>query len=148
MAGLIPFNRYGLSTRFDNDLVNMLDDFFSDYTRPARNLLHDSFKMDIAEDDMAYHVSAELPGVKKDEIELNLDNGRLTIAVTREENIENDEDNHFLHRERRYSSMKRSVYLQGAKEDEISAKLEEGILMVTIPKAAVDVKTGKRIEIK
>ena len=149
MAGLIPFNRRnnnGLTRTGFEDFYNMLDDFFSDGLVPGRSLLRDTFKLDIVEKDDEYLVEAELPGVKKEEIDLNIDNEQLCISVNRTAESGNESKN-FVHRERRSSSMSRRVRLQGAKLDEITAKLDEGVLIVTIPK---DVKgsTTRKIDIE
>ena len=138
MAGLIPFNRRnynGLArtgTGYE-DFYNMLDDFFSDGFMPNRNLLRDTFKLDIVEKDDEYLVEAEMPGVTKEEIDLNIDDDNLCISVNRIEETNNDGKN-FIHRERRSSSMSRRVRLAGAKLDEITAKLDDGVLTITIPK--------------
>ncbi|MCL2152813.1 MAG: Hsp20/alpha crystallin family protein [Oscillospiraceae bacterium] len=138
MAGLIPFNRRSYNvlprtgTGFE-DFRNMLDDFFSDGLVPSRNLLRDTFKLDIVEKENEYLVEAEMPGVKKDEIDLNIDDETLCISINRIEESNNDGKN-FIHRERRASSMCRRVRLNDAKLDEITAKLDDGVLTVTIPK--------------
>ena len=137
MPGLIPFNRKNnnitrTDTSFDT-LYNMLDDFFNDSFAPSRSLLKDTFKIDIKETDKEYQIEAELPGVKKDEVGLNVENDDLCISINRTEEV-NDENKNYIHRERRASSMSRRVRLANAALDEIKAKLEEGILTVTIPK--------------
>jgi len=137
MPGLIPFNRKNnnltrTDTGFDS-LYNMLDDFFNDSFAPSRNLLRDTFKIDIKETDKDYQIEAEIPGVKKEEIGLNVENDELCISVNRTEET-NDESKNYIHRERRASSMSRRIRLANAALDEIKAKLEEGILTVTIPK--------------
>jgi len=142
MAGLIPFNRRNnnlahTSTGFE-DFYNLLDDFFSDGLAPSRNLLRDTFKIDIAEKDTEYLIEAELPGVTKDDIDLSIEDENLCISVNHAEETNKDGKN-YIHRERRASSMVRRVRLANAKLDEISAKLNEGVLTVTIPK---DTKTA------
>ena len=140
MAGLIPFNwkNNGLArptnTGFE-DFYNMLDDFFSDnwLTGSNRNLLKDTFKIDIQDKEKEYLIEAELPGVKKEEIDLGIEDDNLCISVNRVEE-ENKDGKNFIHRERRATSMSRRVRLANAKLDEIKAKLEEGVLSVTIPK--------------
>jgi len=139
MAGLIPFNRKNSNlARTESgfeDFYNILDDFFNDGLMPSRNLLKDSFKIDIQEKEKEYIIEAELPGVKKDEIDLSIDGDNLCISINRcEEKEEKDEKKNFIHKERRSSSMSRVVRLAGAKLDEIKAKLDEGVLAVTIPK--------------
>ena len=150
MAGLVPFNRRNANlTRagagFD-DFYNMLDDFFSDGTMSGRNLLRDTFKIDIVENDNEYIVEAEIPGIRKEEIDLNIEEETLSISVNRSEEVNKDEKN-YIHRERRSTAMSRRIRLQGAKLDEISAKLEEGILSITIPKNIVT-NSSRKIEIK
>jgi len=138
MAGLIPLNRRGnnlmrTGAGFD-DFYNMLDDFFSDnLLQQSRSLGRDTFKTDIEETDTEYRVEAELPGVRKDEIGLNVEEDNLCISVARSEEVK-DEGKNYIHRERRSSSMSRRVRLANAKLDAIKAKLDEGILTVTIPK--------------
>lgn len=135
MAGLIPFNRKSsnqLATGFDG-LYNMLDDFFSEPWPLRSSLARDTFKLDIAETENAYVVEAELPGVNKEQINLDFNEGRLTISVNQEKTI-NEEQKNYLHKERRYSSVSRSIYLADANNDEITAKLENGILNITLPK--------------
>ena len=150
MPGLVPLNRKNTTltrTGFD-DFYNMLDDFFNDglMSSPNRNLLRDSFKIDIQEKETEYLIEAELPGVKKEEIDLNIDDDNLCISVNRMEEA-NKEGKNYIHRERRASSMSRRVRLAGAKLDEIKAKLDEGVLIVTIPKD-IKVNASRKIDIE
>jgi HSP20 family protein len=135
MAGLVPFNknRLGLRRSGFEDFYNMLDDFFNDTWSPRRSLMYDTFKLDVQENDKEYCIEAELPGVKKEEINLELNEGRLTISINREESIDEEKKN-YIHKERRFSSMQRSIYLADAKGDGVKAKLEEGVLNITVPK--------------
>lgn len=148
MAGLVPFNRNGSFLRPGGmrGFYNMLDDFFADTWLPERNLIFDTFKIDVKEDEKAYFIEAEMPGVKKDEINLSLNDGRLTISVEREENIEDTKEN-YVHRERRYGSVERSVYLADANPEDIDATLEDGLLKLVVQKQS---KNGnqKKIIIK
>ena len=77
-----------------------------------------------------------MPGVEKDELKISLNEGRLIIGVEREEKSNNeDEDKNYVHRERRYCSMRRSIYLPDADVSNVSAKLDKGELQVTVGKA-------------
>ncbi|HQA08134.1 MAG TPA: Hsp20/alpha crystallin family protein [Syntrophomonadaceae bacterium] len=146
MSGLIPFNRWGLSRSGFEDFYNMLDDFFSNTWVPMRSMVRDTFKLDIQETEREYCIEAELPGVKKEEINLELkDDGRLTIAVEREENLQ-EENKNYVHRERRYSSMQRSIYLRDAKTEGVKAQLNDGILRIIVPKQEIQ-GNSRRIEI-
>ena len=134
MAGLIPFNRRytALPVGFD-DFYNMLDDFFTDGPGLKRNLGRDTFKLDVEETPEAFKIQAELPGVKKDEIGLEVNDGILTISVKKEENVEEEKKN-YLHRERRSTSMSRKIHLAEARLDSVKAKLEDGVLSVILEK--------------
>lgn len=149
MAGLIPFNKRNndLKQHGFEDFYNMLDDFFNDtWPSSGRSLLGDTFKVDVRDCENEYMIEAELPGIKKEEISLDLNEGKLTVSVKREESIEKSEKN-YIHKERRYGSMQRSIYLADADSEGITARLEEGLLKINVPKVA---KTdhSRRIEIK
>lgn len=138
MAGLIPFNiRNNNLSRTDTgfeDFYNMLDDFFSGgLLQPSRNLLRDTFKIDITDKENEYFIEAELPGTKKEEIDLSVEDNSLCISINRVQE-ENKDDKNYIHRERKVSSMSRRVRLEGAKLNEISAKLKDGVLNITVPK--------------
>jgi len=147
MANLIPVSRRNRSvapTVFE-DFYNMLDDFFSDPWLSGRRA-RDAFRMDVQQSDKEYTVEAELPGVKKDEISLEMNDGTLSISVKREES-KDEETKNYIHRERRYSSMSRAVYLPDADADGITAKLDGGILKISVPRTK-NADTAKRIEIQ
>lgn len=148
MAGLVPFNRngFGLRPAGARGFYDMLDDFFADSRLPSRNLFLDTFKIDVKEDEAGYAIDAEMPGVKKEEINLALNEGRLLISVVREESTEDKKEN-YVHRERRYGSVQRSVYLADADPAAIEAKLEDGLLKITVQKQKKE-ENVKRIEIK
>lgn len=148
MASLIPFNKKNSLIRSDgfDDFYNMLDDFFTNPLTMSRNLMNDSFKLDIKDKEDKYVVEVDLPGVNKEEIDLSLNEGRLTISIEREEKEDKEEKN-YIHRERRYSSMSRSVYLGDIKDEDVKAKLEDGVLCIEIPKGE-DKEKAKRILIE
>lgn len=148
MKGLVPFNRKKndlMNTGFD-DFNSMLDDFFGDAWPARRSLQSDTFKVDVQEEDKEYIVQAELPGVKKEEVNLSLEDGRLRIAVQRDEEKE-EKNKNYIHKERRYSSMERNIFLKEADSEGISAKLEDGVLKIQIPKSE-HIDTSKKIEIE
>lgn len=136
MAGLVPFNKknkeISTNTGFE-DFYNVLDDYFSNDWPFKRTLTHDTFKVDVEDNGNEYLIEAEVPGIDKKYINVELNDGKLMISITRDENSESKKKN-FIHRERRYSSMSRSIYLEDAKPDGIKAKLENGLLKVVVPK--------------
>ncbi len=148
MANLIPGNRgnRGLATTGFEELYNMLDDFFTDPWTGGRRAARDTFRVDVQAADKEYTVEAELPGVKKDEVSLEMNDGNLSITVQRSEKAD-EEGKNYIHRERRYTSMSRTIYLGDAASDGITAKLEGGVLHITVPRQP-QVENSRRIEIE
>lgn len=148
MAGLVPFNkkRNDVMNLGFPDFSNMLDDFFSSSWPFERNLSHDTFKLDIKDVDGNYVIEAEVPGVKKEDIDVSFSEGRLNVAIKREESFESEEAN-YVHRERRMQRMSRSILLKDASDEGAQAKLEDGVLTLTLPKKDHD-DTSKRILIE
>lgn len=132
---LVPFNRRreNMPNNFFGGFYNMLDEFFTDNWANYPSLRGNNFKVNIQENEKEYVVEAELPGVNKDEINLEFNDGRLTIFVKKEDTI-NEEKKNYIHRESRYSSMSRSVYLPDAKQEGAKAKLGNGVLNIIVPK--------------
>lgn len=134
MRGLIPFgsNRPDYFDSFFDDFYNMLDDFFAD-SRLYRKYYAGAFRVDVKDNGDDYTVVADMPGIKKDEIDVSVKDGTLRISVNRNEERE-DKNEKYIHRERRCSSMSRSIYLGDIDQVGITAKLEDGVLRITVPK--------------
>lgn len=106
-----------------------------------------SFRTDIRESGQAYLIEAELPGFKKEEIDIDYTRPYLTIkAVRKEENAQENEEHQVVRRERRYGEYVRRFYVQDIAEDEIRASLKDGMLSLEVPKQQKS--QGKRIEIQ
>jgi len=103
-----------------------------------------ALRADVREKEDAYVVEAELPGVKKEDVQIVSQEGMLTIAVQASEEKE-QKDGEYVRRERYTGRTARSFSLKNIDEAGISAKLEDGVLYVTLPKARPD---EKRIEIQ
>jgi HSP20 family protein len=148
MAGLVPFNRNksNLATTGNEDFFDMLNNFFENPWLPARNLMNDTFKLDVQDNDKEYLIEAELPGVKKEEVSLELNDNRLSISIEKEENI-NEEKKNYIHKERRTTSMQRYIYLQDAQADGIKAKLDNGVLSIQVPKISKK-QTKSKIDVE
>lgn len=146
MAGLVPFNhRNNKMVNSGFNFYNMLDDFFGDNWLESRSLFRDSFKVDIKEEDKEYIIEAELPGVNKEQINLDVDQENLCISVNHLEERKEEREN-YIHKERRTSSMARRIRLVDSDLDNIKAKLENGLLLIKVPKKKIS--TTKRIEIE
>lgn len=148
MTHMVPFSRVrkkNTPARYSS-MSNMIDDFFDDMWYPDWDYSNENFKMDVQDKDTFYLIEADLPGISKDEIKLELDENFLTIQVKREESTEEKKDN-YVHKERTFSSMSRSIRLRDVKSEEIVAKLENGVLSISIPKTEKREKV-KQIDIK
>lgn len=147
MFGVTPFNRNVARRKGESDpITDLIDDFFRDDFFPLRNLRYDTFKVDIREEDNAYLIDADMPGVKKEDIHLDYHDGYLNISINREESKE-EENKSYIHKERRSCSMHRTLNLGELDMDRIEATLKDGILSIKAPKAQ-QIESKKRIEIK
>lgn len=104
------------------------------YGKHAKNLM----KTDVRELDGSYELYVDLPGFKKDEVTVDLQDGYLTISAEKAlDKDESDQKGKFLRQERYAGSMSRSFYVgDDVEAADISAKYEDGILKISIPKAA------------
>ena len=108
-------------------------------------------KTDVRETDSGYEVDIDLPGFKKDEIHIQLDNGYLSISAAKGlDKDEQDKEGKYIRKERYAGSMSRSFYVGNAiTQDDIKAKYESGILRLSVPKkAAEEIEGAKRIAIE
>jgi HSP20 family protein len=129
-------------TRFDpfNDLV---DDFFKGFlVRPlalegGRGDVLPRMKVDVAEKNGGYLVSAELPGVKKEDIQITIDGAQVTLGAEVKREKEVTQDERVLHTERVFGKVSRSFTLpQEVDESKAEAKFRDGVLELTLPKKA------------
>ncbi len=128
-----------------NDMNRFMDRFFS-----PDLFDQDSFgwvpSMDVSEDQDGFLMNMELPGLKKDDVNITLTDGLLTIEGERKSEIEKKDVN--VHRvERRYGKFRRTFKLPVAvKGDKIDATFKDGLLTINIPKA--EVAKPKQIDVK
>ena len=123
---------------FDDDWMNFPfnDEFWGKknplYGKHAQNMM----KTDIRETDGSYELDVDLPGFKKDEIQIELKDGYLTVSA--EKGLDKDEEDKkgkYIRKERYAGALSRTFYLgEEIREEEIKAKFENGILSVSIPK--------------
>ena len=128
---------------FSRSFNDVIDEFFSS----AANYRKDNFlpSVDVSETDSRFEISVELPGMKKEDIMVDLEKGRLTISGERK--FENKEEGKNYHRvESHYGEFSRSFYLPDSiNEETINAKYENGILNITIDKSEDKVKRSIEI---
>ena len=133
-----------LPTVFGENLVDVFDDFDRNFFRGFGNIDHTLYrkhaqnlmKTDVKETEDGYEVDVDLPGFKKEEISLELNNGYLTIST--EKSLEKDKENKkgkMLRQERYSGVMQRSFFVgEHLTEEDIKASYENGVLHVMIPK--------------
>ena len=128
---------------------NLFDDFFTDpfsmipsgrdvlYGKHGKNLM----KTDVRETDNSYELDVDLPGFKKDEINVEIADGYLTIQASKGlDKDQQDKDGKYIRQERYAGSCSRSFYIgeyvgENITEEDVHAKFEDGILRLSVPKA-------------
>lgn len=107
-----------------------------------------ALRLDVKEDDKAFYVSADLPGMNEKEVEVTFEDGLLTLRG--EKKIERDEKGDTWHViERSSGSFARQVSLPSNVDDsKIEAKFEKGVLTVTLPKMPEEKAKSRKIEVK
>ena len=125
---------------------NLFDEFFDDdfpmipmrsirnplYGKNAKNLM----KTDVRETDNTYELDIDLPGFKKDEVQLDLKDGYLTISAAKGlDKDQEDKKGKYIRQERYAGACSRSFFVgEGIEPQDVSAKVEDGILRVSLPK--------------
>ena len=132
---IYPEERYLRSDYFDN-FGDVFNGFFRMPLthRPVRKARIPA--VDVAETDTAYQVKAELPGIRKEDLDVTVDDGVLTIKAEHNDNQEQTENGQLIRQERSYGKFARSLRL-GANVDEetITAEYRDGVLHITLPNA-------------
>lgn len=102
------------------------------FGKHGKNLM----KTDIREKDGSYELDIDLPGFKKDEVKAKLENGFLTISAEKGlDRDQKDNEGRFIRQERYAGAMSRSFYVgDSVKQEDITAKFEDGILRLSVPK--------------
>ncbi|MCI6886427.1 MAG: Hsp20/alpha crystallin family protein [Lachnospiraceae bacterium] len=121
---------------------SLFDDFMDDFAFPdidkklyGKHAAH-IMKTDVKEKDNAYEVDIDLPGFKKDEIQIQLENGYVTVSAAKGlDKDEKDTEEKYIRRERYAGNVSRSFYVgDKVQKEDIHPKFENGILSFTIPK--------------
>ncbi len=119
---------------FARDLDRLFADFFA--AKPFEMEGEWYPKVDIEEDEKAYHVKAEIPGLNEKDLDVTIEKDLLTIAGEKKEETEERNGKKVVLRERRYGSFTRSWRLpEGIKSDEVKAEFKNGVLTIEMPKS-------------
>ena len=112
---------------------NLFDDFFGDSFE--KNFFGEHNPLYVKETESGYEVAVDLPGFKKDEVNVELNDGYLTISAAKGlDRDERDKKGRYIRQERYSGACSRSFYVGDVKPDEIKAGYEDGILRLEIPK--------------
>ena len=133
-----------LPTVFGENLMDVFDDFDRNFFRGFGNVdralygkhAQHMMKTDVKETDEGYEVDVDLPGFKKDDIQLELNNGYLTISTAKSLEKTNENKKGKMLRQERYSGvMQRSFFVgEHMTEEDIKASYESGVLHIIVPK--------------
>ncbi len=135
-----PFNLSGKSP---------FDDVFEGFFRPviANKEATPQIKIDVQEDKENYKVHAEIPGVKKEDIHVNVDGNQVSISAETRQEKEVKEGTKVLRSERYYGKVSRSFYLENEiDESKADAEYKDGVLELTLPKKAIS--SSKRVSVR
>ncbi len=143
MFDLMPSRKFPRRRRGFEGLDQIFD--LMDFDFPQVEDL--DMRVDIREDEDKYLLEAELPGVDKEDVKLEIADNLLCIEVEHKDDLEEKKEN-YIRKERKYGSFRRKFYIDDVDVDKAEAKLENGVLKVELPKLDLDDRDGKRIEIK
>ena len=121
-------NYYGLRD-------SLFDNIFFPYEHKENNMM----KTDVKENENDYELQVEVPGVNKENISIDYENGYVTIAAkTNKSKDEKDKEGNYIRRERYSGSYSRSYYVGKVDRESIKAKLDNGVLSIIVPKAKAE----------
>lgn len=151
---LTPFSGRVLSEAGDpfaslnRELSRAFDDMLTGRGLAPASVASSALRLDVKEDEKAFHVSADLPGLSEKEVEITFEDGTLTIRG--EKKVERDEKGETWHIvERSSGSFARQLALPAnIDEDRIEAKFDKGVLTVTLPKLPEEKAKTRKIEVK
>ena len=143
---MIPFyrnNRHAVLSNPLRDIENFERAFFGPSSARA------PFAVDIRETPDAFLIEADLPGFKKEDLHVEIENDTLTIRAERHSAAENKENGSaYVHQERSWGVYERSFDVSGVEADSISASYDGGVLTLTLPKKAEKAPGARRLEIQ
>lgn len=136
MANITRFDPFGEIARIDP--LRDIDDLFSGFmVRPVFRGLEaePQIKLEVSEEDMAYKVKADIPGVNKEDIHVSIDGNLVSISAEVKKEKEEKEGKKLIRSERYYGKVSRSFSLgQEVDQDAAQAKYADGVLEMTLPK--------------
>lgn len=144
-----------LFTNNNDILTDWFEDPFDELLRADKNIEKRLYgknaarlmRTDVKDEGNHYSVAIDLPGFKKDEVAVSLDNGYLTIEAKKEheKDEEKEKNDRYIRRERFSGAMSRTFYVgDNVKQEDIKARFEDGCLRLDVPKAEKDEEEEKK----
>lgn len=149
MYELIPFNRRRGSIQRPSDFFDVENFFDADFYNPFSPVFRNSgqIRVDIKDRGNDYLVEAEVPGFSKDEISVEVFEDRLTISAKKEE-LTDEKNENYLRKERNYQTVTRSFTIPDIVSERATAKFENGLLSIVLPKKDESQRRGREINIQ
>lgn len=149
MFNMMPYN-HNVACRTNR---GYFEDFANDFFRPFAPIFNGEamsarpMKVDVKDEGDHYLLEAEMPGVEKDNLKVEVKDGVMTISASYDQNEEKKEEK-YIYRERRCGSMSRAFNLEGIREEGIEAQFKDGVLTLNLPKVEEVKPEAHTIEIR
>ena len=120
---------------------NLFNDLFDD-NFPFLNFKNspNHLRTNIYELDNEYIFSIDVAGIKKENIDISIEDGYLIVSINQNDELDNDTNKKYIRRELLFNNMKRSFYVGDIKEENIKANLNYGLLVINVPKPNDEIK--------
>ncbi|KPU43388.1 18 kDa heat shock protein [Oxobacter pfennigii] len=146
MFDMVPFRKNDLTGR-DEFFSPFFKNFFDDDFMSFMTNMGGNFKADLKETEENYLIEADLPGIKKEAIDIEFNENHLVITAKRDETTEDKREN-YVRRERHYGEFKRSFHIDNVDQNGIDASFKDGVLKVVLPKLNKGNDKKKKIDIQ
>lgn len=155
MFSMVPVrtNRHVAVRNNENYFNPFSDDFFRAFFGDdfANGMLSAErpLKVDIRDEGDRYLLEADVPGVSRENVHVDVNDGVMTISAEVNESKESTDNGRYVYRERRYGRTSRAFNLDGIREEDITAEFKDGVLRLNLPKVEAQPKlAGRTIEIQ
>ena len=155
MFSIVPVrtNRHVAVRNNENYFNPFSDDFFRAFFGDdfANGMLSAErpLKVDIRDEGDRYLLEADMPGVSRENVHVDVNDGVMTISAEVNESKESTDNGRYVYRERRYGRTSRAFNLDGIREEDITAEFKDGVLRLNLPKVEAQPKlAGRTIEIQ
>ena len=128
---------------------SLFDEMFDDFFKPMfyQEKLNGVMATDVKKSNKGYELEIDVPGFNKSDISIDFEKGYLTISAKKQSAQEENGESKYLSRER-VSAIRRSFYVGNIDEEKITAKYENGVLIVDLPKKDPVIESAKKITVE